>query len=112
MRILEGDLLDPLDEPVDAVVSNPPYVADGDWRSLAPEITRHEPRLALLGGDDGLEVIRRLVPAAAALAPFVALEVGAGQAAEVASLMHAAGLTRVDARSDLAGIERVVVGRR
>jgi release factor glutamine methyltransferase len=109
---VEGDLLEPVDQPVDAVLSNPPYVAAGEWHALAPEITRHEPRRALLGGEDGLEVIRRLIPAAAALAPFVALEVGAGQAAEVASLMHAAGLTRVDAHSDLAGIERVVVGAR
>jgi release factor glutamine methyltransferase len=109
---VEGDLLDQVDEPVDAVLSNPPYVADAEWRSLAPEISRHEPPSALLGGEDGLEVIRRLIPAAAALAPFVALEVGAGQAAEVASLMRAAGLTRLEVCRDLAGVERVVVGRR
>ena len=49
--------------PYDLVVSNPPYVRDSDWPGLAPEITLYEPEDALLGGPDGLDVIRRLVPA-------------------------------------------------
>ena len=81
--------------------------------TLAPEITRHEPAAALFAGPDGLEVYRRLAPAAAeAGAAFVAFEVGAGQAAEVAALLRAAGFGEVDVVPDLAGIERVVVGRR
>ncbi|MCW3013581.1 MAG: prmC, partial [Solirubrobacterales bacterium] len=64
---------------VDAVVSNPPYVEDR--AQLAPEITRHEPRGALFAGADGLDVVRRLVPAAqAAGAGWIAMEVGDGQA--------------------------------
>ena len=94
---------------VDAVLSNPPYVADG--ARLAPDIARHEPPGALFAGTDGLDVVRRLVPEAAARAPFVALEIGQGQADEVAALMRAAGLSTVERRRDLAGIERVVVGR-
>jgi release factor glutamine methyltransferase len=109
---VEGDLLEPLGRRFDAVVGNPPYIAETEWRGLAPEITRHEPARALLAGEDGLEVVRRLIPEAAALAPFVALEVGAGQAAEVAALMLEAGFVRIDRHRDLAGIERVVVGRR
>jgi release factor glutamine methyltransferase len=106
-----GDLLEPVSGPLDAVVSNPPYVAERDWLGLAPEIVRHEPAEALLAGVDGLEVLRRLVPAAAARgARFVALEVGEGQAAAVGELLRAAGYTRVEVRHDLAGIERVVVG--
>ena len=106
-----GDLLEPVSGPLDAVVSNPPYVAERDWLGLAPEIVRHEPAEALLAGVDGLDVLRRLVPAAAARgARFVALEVGEGQAAAVAELLRAAGYTRVEVRHDLAGIERVVVG--
>ena len=95
------------------MLSNPPYVADGERAALAPEITRHEPPGALFAGDDGLDVIRRLVPAAAAAgAGLLAIEVGAGQAAAVAELMRAAGFRDVVARRDLAGIERVVVGSR
>lgn len=106
-----GDLLEPVSGPLDAVVSNPPYVAERDWLGLAPEIVRHEPAEALLAGVDGLDVLRRLVPAAAARgARFVALEVGEGQAAAVAELLSAAGYPRVEVRRDLAGIERVVVG--
>ena len=112
VELRAGDLLAGVGE-TDAVLSNPPYVADGERAALAPEITRHEPPGALFAGADGLDVIRRLVPAAAAAgARLVAIEVGAGQAAAVAALMDAAGFARVQARRDLAGIERVVVGRR
>lgn len=112
VRFVHGDLLAYVGR-VDAVVSNPPYVAEGARASLAPEILRHEPPGALFAGEDGLEVIRRLVPAAAdAGARLLALEIGAGQAAAVAELMEAAGFREVAARRDLAGIERVVVGTR
>jgi release factor glutamine methyltransferase len=100
---LEGDLLEPVTGPVDAVVSNPPYVRDGE--RLAPELA-FEPAEALCAGPDGFEVYRRLVPAVAGV-PFVAFEVGAGQAAEVASMLGTTEVIR-----DLAGIERVVVARR
>jgi release factor glutamine methyltransferase len=105
-----GDLMDAVVGDVDAVLSNPPYVAEGS--RLAPDIARHEPPGALFAGADGLDVVRRLVPQAAARAAFVALEIGQGQADEVAELMRAAGLPDVEAHRDLAGIERVVVGRR
>jgi release factor glutamine methyltransferase len=112
VELRAGDLLAGVMQ-TDAVLSNPPYVAEGERAALAPEIMRHEPPGALFAGEDGLDVIRRLVPAAAAAgARLVAIEVGAGQAAAVAALMRAAGFARVQARRDLAGIERVVVGRR
>ena len=107
-----GDLLAGAGE-ADAVLCNPPYVAEGARASLAPEITRHEPPGALFAGADGLDVIRRLVPAAAAAgARLLAIELGEGQAPAVAALMQEAGFDDVQARRDLAGIERVVVGRR
>ncbi len=89
----------------DAVVSNPPYVEEG--AALPPELA-HEPREALFAGGDGLDVIRRLVERAQGV-PFVALEVGAGQARAVAALFEA---REVEVRADLAGLERVVVARR
>jgi release factor glutamine methyltransferase len=106
-----GDLLADVAGPLDAVVSNPPYVEDG--ARLAPEIVGFEPALALRAGPDGLDVIRRLLPAAGATsAAVVAVEIGAGQADAVAALVREAGFASVDVVRDLAGIERVVVGRR
>ncbi len=90
----------------DAVLSNPPYVQDG--APLAPEITRHEPAAALYAGRDGLDVVRRLVPAAVGHgASFIALEIGQGQADDTRALAPSGWSSTVHA--DLAGIERVVV---
>jgi release factor glutamine methyltransferase len=100
-----GDLLVPHD--VDAVVSNPPYVGDDD--PLPTDVERFEPPEALLAGIDGLNVYRRLVPKLSAR--FAALEVGEGQAAAVRALMEFRGFA-VEVVKDLAGIDRVVVGRR
>jgi len=110
VEFLHGDLLADAGC-CDAVLSNPPYVAEGERSSLAPEIVRHEPPQALFAGADGLDVIRRLVPAAAG-ASLLAIEVGSGQAGAVAALLEAAGFGDVHAHLDLAAIERVVVGRR
>jgi release factor glutamine methyltransferase len=106
VEFLEGDLLEPVAGALDAVVSNSPYVATTD--PLPPDVRLHEPAEALYAGADGLDVVRRLVAAAAAV-PFIALEVGAGQAAAVAELMTG---RRVETIRDLAGHERVVIGRR
>jgi len=111
--LLEGDLLEPVEGPLDAVLSNPPYVADAERGTLAPDITRHEPALALYAGEDGLSLIRRLAAqAGASEASLLALEVGFGQAGAVAEIVRAAGFEDTHAVADLAGIERVVVGRR
>jgi release factor glutamine methyltransferase len=88
----------------DAVVSNLPYLAPDD-----PLPGKHEPPGALLGGADGLRLIERLV--AQVETPFVALEVGEGQSRRVAGLLAAKGYA-TEVVPDLAGIERVVVGRR
>ena len=100
-----ADMLDGVGA-VDAVVANLPYVADD--APLAPEIARHEPAGALFAGPDGLAVLRRFAAEAAAV-PWVALEVGEGQAAAVGALF---GDRTVRVDRDLAGIERVVVAWR
>jgi release factor glutamine methyltransferase len=111
VELHHGDLLADVRGPLDAIVSNPPYVEDG--AELAPEIVRHEPALALRSGPDGLDVIRRLLPAAGATdATLVALEIAEGQADAVRALMREAGFADVTVTRDLAGIERVLVGRR
>jgi release factor glutamine methyltransferase len=114
VRWLRADLLAGVQDEFDAVISNPPYVAESERARLAPEILRHEPLGALFAGPDGLAVIRALLAQLADLARarFVAVEVGAGQAEAVAGLMRAAGFAAVRAERDLADIERVVVGER
>lgn len=100
----------------DLVLANLPYVRSGEWPTLAPDITRWEPRSALLAGDDGLAAIRSLVaaladPGATLECSVVGLEVGAGQAEAVSGLLRGAGF-ETEVRADLAGIDRCVVGRR
>lgn len=113
VTLLEGDLLAPVAGPLDAVVSNPPYVAEHERGGLPADVLGHEPGEALFAGDDGLAVIRRLIPDAVERgARLVALEVGWKQASAVVELLVAAGLEETDVIADLAGIDRVVVGRR
>jgi release factor glutamine methyltransferase len=112
VRFFEGPL--PPGAEADLVVANLPYVAEREWAGLEPEITRWEPRGAVVAGPTGLEAIEELLGTLAvgeARAGAVALEVGAGQADAVGELVRRAGFERVEARRDLAGIERVVVGR-
>jgi release factor glutamine methyltransferase len=109
----EADLLDGLSGPWDAILSNPPYIPTAVLAGLEPEVSRHEPAVALDGGADGLAVIGALIgQVAATQTPLLALEVGAGQAGDVGDLLAAAGFPAVEVRRDLAGIERVVVARR
>lgn len=109
---LHEAMLPPEPPRFDLIVANLPYVAESEWDELEPEVTGWEPREALLGGADGLDVIRMAIPCAATLAPALALEVGAGQAPAVAELLFEAGFAEVETRPDLAGIPRVVWGRK
>ncbi len=116
IRFLEGDLLAPVSEgQFEIVVSNPPYVPEADRGSLAVEVRDYEPALALFAGEDGLEVFRRLIPAAfAALTPggFLVLEIGYGQEAAIRALLVDAGFEGIEFYSDLQGIARVACGQR
>ena len=102
-----GDWLAPVaGERFDLIVSNPPYIAEGDAHLPA---LAHEPRSALVSGADGLDDLRRIVATAPApLAPggWLLLEHGWDQAAAVRALLTDAGFTQVQSRRDLAGIER------
>lgn len=112
VTFVQADLLEGLGSRWDAILSNPPYVAEGE-RGRLPRELAHEPEGALFAGADGLAVIRRLLPAAAASeATMIAIEVGAGQAEGVCVLARAAGFSAAHSVADLAGIERVVVATR
>lgn len=102
----------PTDRPVDWLVSNPPYIPSAAIDGLAPEVARHEPRLALDGGPDGLRAYRALVTQARGrVRQGVIFEVGDDQAPAVEALLLAAGFTDPFRHKDLAGVERVVGAR-
>jgi release factor glutamine methyltransferase len=106
-----------LSGPFDLIVSNPPYIPRGDIAGLSIEVREHDPARALDGGADGLDAYRALIPQAAALLQpggAVVVEVGRGQAADVEGLMTEAGFTAdlTMIWDDLAGIARVVLGRK
>ncbi len=110
-----GNWGDGLEGAFDIIVSNPPYIPDGDIDGLEPEVARYEPRSALAGGPDGLNCYRALIPhMARLLAPggVAALEVGAGQAQDVTALLAAGGLPGASIRCDLGGVERCLIVRR
>lgn len=100
----------------DVVVSNPPYVTRGEHEALEPEVRDHEPELALVAGEDGLDVIRRLLSACLSVTrrkSELLVEVGAGQADAVRRLADERDAWEfVDTYDDLQGIARVVHLRR
>jgi len=110
VRLLQGDLFGPLTEPVDMIVSNPPYTILAD---IDEGVRRYEPHLALDGGADGIDLYRRLLGQAPDyLRPggVILLEIGATQAAVVMDLARRAfPAAIISAHQDLAGRDRVVV---
>lgn len=117
VRLFEGDLFAPLrDEAYALITANPPYIPEGELTGLAPDVREHEPRMALVAGDDGFSVHRRIIAGAPRfLAPggTLLIEVGAGQAPELERLIRERGWADHTARHrDLGGTERVVEARR
>lgn len=113
VQLRQGDLWDalPAEASYDLIASNPPYVTESEWAGLSPDVRAHEPRIALVGGADGLDFYRRLAEHAAdrlVRGGHLLLEVGQGQAPAVEEMLHAAGLAGVRSHDDLGGIARVV----
>jgi release factor glutamine methyltransferase len=101
------------DAPFDFVVSNPPYVGLNEQDKVEEVVKRHEPPMALFAGDDGLDVIRRLIPQAfQALRPggWLLMEIGYTQSSAVTALL--AGWNNVHCVPDLAGIPRIIAAQR
>lgn len=114
--LLRGDWADGLsDVSFDIVTANPPYIASEVIETLEPEVRVHEPRLALDGGADGLDAYRRLAPEILrVLKPGgrFAVEIGYDQKAAVEALFQEAGAEEVSTQQDLAGLDRVVLGKK
>jgi release factor glutamine methyltransferase len=107
VRLLQGDMLDPLPHPIDLIIANLPYVRESELTGI-----RFEPRLALDGGSDGMERIRQLCrQIGSKLRPsgYLLLEMGIGQREAVTALLHTLFPEgRIEVIPDLSGIERVV----
>ena len=114
VRWHQADLLDGIPDEFDAVLANPPYVAEHERAGLAPEILRHEPAGSLFAGEDGLAVIRPLMAQLRTRrrVALTAVEFGQGQGDSVAALAREAGFERLALERDLAGIERLLIARR
>lgn len=96
----------PADQRFDLVLSNPPYIRDGDPHLVA---LRHEPRLALTSGEDGLQALRQVIAGAASRmnpGAWILLEHGWDQGNAVAQLLREAGLAQVSTRHDIGRRER------
>lgn len=114
LALVEADLLCGLAGPFDVIVANPPYVRRGDAPGLSRDVRNFEPAVALFGGDDGLEVLTRLLAESTRrLAPggLFVMEFGAGQQYDVAHRATHAGFEVEDVLDDLQGIARVLVCR-
>jgi release factor glutamine methyltransferase len=112
-RFAVGDWGAGLTERFDLVISNPPYIPEGEIETLAPEVVRFDPVAALAGGPDGLDAYRAITAQLPNLLKSngeIIFEVGAGQSGDVAALLGAAGFRNIGTRRDLAGVERAVFG--
>ena len=100
-------------ERFDLVTANPPYIPTSEIETLQADVRDFEPRLALDGGPDGLDIVRRVIDAGTrrlSETGVLAVEVGEGQARTVAELFELANLREIEVRRDYGGIERVVSG--
>lgn len=98
----------------DIIVSNPPYIKDNDYDDLQTEVRDHEPVIALLGGEDGLDHIRRLTLSARELLKcegWLIFEFGIGQSEEILQILSSNGFSSIEIKKDLNGIDRVISGQ-
>jgi len=112
VELLQGNLLEPLSQPVDMIVTNLPYIKDCEFEDLSPEIRNFEPTTALAGGEEGLGKIQQVLeqmPGKLNYGGCFLLEIGKGQGREVTSLIKSYfPQASIELISDLGGIERVV----
>jgi release factor glutamine methyltransferase len=112
VELLQGNLLEPLPQPVDMIVANLPYIKSCEFKDLSPEVINFEPTIALAGGKDGLDKIQQMLeqmPGKLNYEAWFLLEIGQGQGEMVTSLIRGySPQASIELISDLGGIERVV----
>jgi release factor glutamine methyltransferase len=113
-RFLRSDLFSAIEGEFDGIVANLPYVPESERASLSREVM-HDPALALFGGADGLDVIRRFIPEALRrLKPggWMVLEIGHDQASQVEEILRSSGFADIEVKTDLSGVARFPFARR
>lgn len=111
---LQSDLFSKVTEKFDVIVSNPPYIERKEIPKLMEEVRCHEPNLALDGGEDGLDFYRRIILESGEYFEHqghLCFEIGYNQGEAVSLLMRKAGFRDCRIIKDLAGLDRVVIGR-
>ena len=111
MEWKQNDLLQDFTESATLITANLPYLTPEEIALAEPEV-RHDPALALDGGKDGLDLIRRLLPQAVKIAPVILLECGPSQTETVSDLARKAGYTEITVHPDLTSRPRIVEARR
>lgn len=115
ISFIESDLWKNIDGKYDIVVSNPPYVTADEMKGLMPEVIEHEPELALYGGDDGLDIYKRIISKLAEHinnGGYIFFEIGYAQGKSVSDILLENGFEDVKIEKDLAGLDRVVWARK
>jgi release factor glutamine methyltransferase len=113
VTFLPGDLFSPFKERrfFDLIISNPPYIRRGDISGLQPEVKEWEPKVALDGGEDGLDFYRRIIPEARFYLKnggTLMFEMGFGQAGDIAGIIMNAGYSNLKIIKDYSGVERIL----
>lgn len=114
-ELIRGDLFENIKERFDMIVSNPPYIATKEIATLMPEVRDHEPRMALDGMEDGLYFYRKIIGSASDYLKddgWLIFEIGYDQGEAVSTMMKREGFDQVQVIKDLAGLDRVVAGKR
>jgi len=114
VSLMQSDLFSDIEDEFDGIVANLPYVPEGERASLSREVM-HDPALALFGGVDGLEIIRRFVPTAFRhLKPggWLVLEIGHDQASQVEEILQKSCFADIEVKTDLSGVSRFPLARR
>ena len=113
IRLIKSDLFKDIEGSFDVIVSNPPYIPTEEIETLSPEVRDHDPRLALDGGSDGLDIYRRIVSECGDVLNTggrLYMEIGFDQAVAVGALMKEADFRDIEVVKDLAGKDRVIFG--
>ena len=115
LMLRKTDVYEGLAETFDLIVSNPPYIPDADLARLQAEVGRFEPHAALFGGDDGLDVVRRIVDGAPEFlrnGGYLLIEIGFGQAVSVKDMFDMEHWESVEFVPDMQNIPRIAKARR
>lgn len=114
-KLMQSDLFEKIEGSFDLIVSNPPYIRRDEIPGLMEEVRLHEPLMALDGHGDGLYFYRKIIEESDLYLKqggWLMFEIGSDQGEAVTAMMRRAGYTRVEVIRDLAGLDRVVTGRR